>query len=129
MDNSVTTKAEPAPDGGEANMPGPAEGAIAAAPPPAPLPPPLHLNDLQKLSTDRLEAVAREIDLRLFPGRTRHYHILDVVRASLGRGGAVSAQGFLDEQAEGGPVLRSAALNFLPVPEDVSVPRSLIQKY
>src|SRR5689334_18073397 len=121
MDNSVTTKAEPAPDGGEAGIPNPAEGAVAAPSPQAP-PPPLHLNELQKLSTDRLEAVARGIDLRLFPGRTRHYHILDVVRASLGRGGTVTAQGFLDEQGDGGPVLRSAALNFLPVPEDVSVP-------
>jgi transcription termination factor Rho len=52
-----------------------------------------------------------------------------VVRASLGRGGTVSTQGFLDDQADGGPVLRSAALNFLPVPEDVLVPRSVIQKY
>jgi transcription termination factor Rho len=127
MDNSVTTKVEPAPDGGEAGVP--ISGEVAAPPLPPRVPRPLSLNDLQKLSTDQLEAVAREIDQRLFPGRTRHYHILDVVRASLGRGGTVSTQGFLDDQADGGPVLRSAALNFLPVPEDVLVPRSVIQKY
>src|SRR6476659_7576543 len=104
MDNSVTTKAEPTPDGGETGPPISGEGVAPA--PPTRVPAPLDLNDLQKLSSDRLEAVARGIDLRLFPGRTRHYHILDVVRASLGRGGTVTAQGFLDEQGEGGPVLR-----------------------
>ncbi len=46
----------------------------------------------------------------------------------LQRRGTVTAEGFLDEQGEGGPVLRSPGVNFLPVPEDVAVPRGLVQK-
>ncbi|HEY2125091.1 MAG TPA: transcription termination factor Rho [Chthoniobacterales bacterium] len=105
-------------------------GAVSPAPAPAlPLPRSLHLNDLQKLSGDQLEDVARELDLRLFAGRTRHHHILDIVRSALGRGGTITAEGFLDEQGDAGPVLRSAGLNFLPVPEDVAIPRALMQKH
>ena len=44
------------------------------------------------------------------------------------RRGTVTAEGFLDDQGEGGPILRSPGVNFLPVPEDVMVPRGLVQK-
>jgi transcription termination factor Rho len=99
--------------------------AAAAQPPPAPF----AIRDLQKLSTDQLEAFARKADIHLYPGRSRHYHILDLTRAALQRGGTVTAEGFLDEQGEAGPVLRSPGVNFLPVPEDVAVPRALVQKF
>ena len=129
MDESLTTKesAEATPPAVEAGM-SPAEassaaGAIASAPRP------LDLNELQKLSSEQLEPLARELDVRLHPGRTRHYHILDLVRAALGRGGTVTVEGFLDEQGDAGPVLRSTGLNFLPVPEDVAIPRGLVQKH
>lgn len=92
-------------------------------------PPPLVINELQAFSTQQLGKLARELGIQLLAGRSRHFHILDLVRAALSRGGRVNTEGFLDEVGESFGVLRSPRLNFLPVPEDVSVPRSTIQKY
>ena len=90
--------------------------------------PPLDINHLQKLSSDELESLARELDVRLFPARSRHQHIFDLVRAALSRGAEVTTEGFL-EQGESVAFLRAPGLNFLAVPEDVCVPRALIQQY
>lgn len=89
---------------------------------------PLDLNDLQDWSSAELHSLAREFDLRLFPARSRHQHILDVVRAGLAHGSAVTTEGFL-EQGEANAFLRLPKLNFLAVPEDVSVSRASIQQY
>src|SRR4029078_10624272 len=83
--------------------------------PPVKPPPPLDLNELQDYSSEKLHSLAREMDIRLFPARSRHHHILDVVRAALGRGGVVTTEGFL-EQGEATSFLRLPRLNFLPVP-------------
>src|SRR5205807_9360567 len=88
---------------------------------------PLDINHLQKLSSDELESLARELDVRLFPARSRHQHICDLVRSALSRGATVTTEGFL-EQGESVAFLRAPGLNFLAVPEDVCVPRALIQQ-
>lgn len=123
MDESVTAKAA----GAEAGLSSGVVPVVAETVPPVPRP--LDLCALQKFSNEQLEALARELDLRLYAGRTRHFHILDVIRASLERGGTVTADGFLDEQGDAGSVLRSTGLNFLSVPEDVVIPRALVQKH
>ena len=96
--------------------------------PPAKPAPPLDINELQDYSSSELQALAREFDLRLFPARSRHQHILDTVRAGLTRGSTVTIKGFL-EQGEQVSHLRLPKLNFLAVPEDVCVSRALIQQY
>ena len=117
------------------SMPPPAaDPGLSAAPsndapaPPAKPPAPLDLNELQNYSPEQLQALARELDFKLFPARSRHQHILDLARIALGRGSLVSTEGFL-EQSEATAYLRFPELNFLAVPEDVCVPRSLIQQY
>ena len=104
-------------------------GSATPATPAKATPRPLDLNELQEFSTHQLEKLARELDLSLYPGRSRHFHIVDIVRAALSRGGTVTAEGFLDEVIDSFGMLRSPRLNFLPVPEDVCVPRALIQKH
>src|SRR5437868_3658506 len=96
-------------------------------PPPKPAPP-LDLNELQDYSAADLQSLAGELDLRLYPARSRHQHIVDLVRAALGRGAVVTSEGFL-EQGEAVAFLRLPKLNFLAVPEDACVPRPLIQQY
>src|SRR6476620_12290065 len=90
---------------------------------------PLHLNELQQLSEKKLKAVARYLDLYLHPARSRHQHILDIVRAALTGGATITAEGFLDQVSDSFAMLRWPKLNFLPVPEDVAVARAVIEQY
>ena len=89
----------------------------------------LDLNELQKLSSEELESLGRDFDLRLHSARPRHYHILDLIRAALGTGTTVTAEGFLDQVGDSFGLLRWPRLNFLPVPEDVCVPYAIIQQF
>src|SRR4029453_13839366 len=89
----------------------------------------LDLNELQELSSEKLEALARDLDLHLHPGRSRHQHILDVIRAGLSMGETVTAEGFLDQVSDSFAMLRWPKLNFLAVPEDVCVPLAVIEQY
>jgi transcription termination factor Rho len=89
----------------------------------------LNLNELQESPAEKFDSRAREFHVHLHPARSRHHHILDLVRAALNRGATVTAEGFLDQPGDSFGILRSPGLNFLPVPEDVCVPRALIQRY
>ena len=89
----------------------------------------LDLNELQEFSEKKLKALARECDLHLHPARSRHHHILDIVRGAIAGGAIVSAEGFVDQVSDSFAILRWPKLNFLPVPEDVAVPRTLIEQY
>src|SRR5262249_7807193 len=89
----------------------------------------LDLNELQELSEKKLKALARDLDLHLHPARSRHQHILDIVRAAISNGATVSAEGFLDQVSDSFAMLRWPKLNFLPVPEDVAVPRTVIEQH
>jgi transcription termination factor Rho len=91
--------------------------------------PTLDLNELQNLSSEDLAPIAREFGLHLHSARSRHHHIVDLIRAALGRGSTVTAEGFLDQVGDSFGLLRSPQLNFLPVPEDVCVPRGIIQGF
>jgi transcription termination factor Rho len=89
----------------------------------------LDLNELQEFPEKKLKALARDLDLYLHPARSRHQHILDIVRAALTGGGTVTAEGFLDQVSESFAMLRWPKLNFLPVPEDVAVSRALMEQH
>jgi transcription termination factor Rho len=110
-----------------------AESAVTAPPAesqaPANIPAALDLNELQALGPAEIEKLCRDFELRVHPGRTRHHQILDILRTALGLGISVTAEGFFDQGADSFGVLRWPKLNFLPVPEDVGVPRALTQKF
>ena len=89
----------------------------------------LDLNELQEFSEKKLKALARDLDLFLHPARSRHQHILDVVRIALSGGATVTAEGFLDQVSDSFAILRWPKFNFLPLPEDVAVPRALIEQH
>src|SRR5436190_12883489 len=95
----------------------------------ADIPATLDLNELQALGPSEIEKLCRDFELRLHPGRTRHHQILDLLRSALGLGILVTAEGFFDQIADSFGVLRWPRLNFLPVPEDVGVPRVLTQEF
>jgi transcription termination factor Rho len=89
----------------------------------------LDLNALQEASGEELEALGRDLDVYLHPTRSRHQHILDIVRAALASGATVTAEGFLDQVGDSFAMLRWPKLNFLPVPEDVCVFRAVIEQH
>ena len=89
----------------------------------------LDLNEMQKHSSDELKSLANEFDLHLHPTRSTHQHIVDLAREALHRGGTVTAEGFLDQVSDSFGMLRYPALNFLPVAEDVCVPRAIVQQF
>ncbi len=91
--------------------------------------PPLDINSLHKLSPEELATLAQEFGVHLHPGRTRNYHILDLLRGALQAGATITAEGFLEPVADSFSVLRCPELNFLPVPEDVAVSREILQKF
>jgi len=73
--------------------------------------------------------LARDLDVYLHPARSRHQHILDIIRAALASGATVTAEGFLDQVGDSFAMLRWPKLNFLPVPEDVCVSRALVEQH
>ena len=89
----------------------------------------LDLNELQESSSEKLGALAHDLDVYLHPTRSRHQHVLDIVRAALAVGATVTAEGFLDQVGDAFAMLRWPKLNFLPVPEDVCVSRALIEQH
>jgi transcription termination factor Rho len=89
----------------------------------------LDLNELQESSGEELEALARDLDVYLHAARSRHQHILDILRAALASGTSVTAEGFLDQLGDSFAMLRWPKLNFLPVPEDVCVSRALVEQH
>jgi transcription termination factor Rho len=89
----------------------------------------LDLNQLQESSSEQLETLARDLDVYPHPARSRHQHILDIIRAALANGDTVTAEGFLDQLGDSFAMLRWPKLNFLPVPEDVCVSRALIEQH
>jgi transcription termination factor Rho len=127
-DSSTQAESEPAPIAESAVTAPPTEQEIVVEAL-ADLPTALDLNDLQALGPAEIEKLCRDFELRIRPGRTRHQQILDVLQAAVGLGVRVTAEGFVDQVADSPGVLRWPKLNFLPVPEDVGVPRSLSQKF
>jgi transcription termination factor Rho len=123
MDDSDSTRTEPAGENAPAIT---ATDEVGASPPV--LPAALDVNELQALDPAEIEKLCRDFELRVYPGRSRHHLILDLVRAALGRKIPVTATGFFDPVDSFG-VLRWPRLNFLPVPEDVGVPRAFIQEF
>ena len=93
------------------------------------IPTSLDLNELQTLGPVEIEKLCRDFELRVHPGRTRHHQILDIIRAALGLEISVTAEGFFDQTGDSFGVLRWPRLNFLPVPEDVGVPRALSRNF
>ncbi|MDQ6859669.1 MAG: transcription termination factor Rho, partial [Verrucomicrobiota bacterium] len=89
----------------------------------------LDINALHQLAPEELYELCQRFDLRLHPGRTRHQIILDLVRCALNQNTRVTVKGWFDQVADTFALLRYPALNFLPVPEDVGVPRNATQHF
>ena len=89
----------------------------------------IDLNAMHKMSPEELVELAKEFGVLFHATRTRHFQILDVARAALGAGSTVTAEGLIDHPGDSLAFLRWPELDFRPVPDDVGVPRALLQKF
>jgi transcription termination factor Rho len=128
-EDSLAQPASESATAAESAVPAPPTEQEVAVATPVNIPAALDLNELQALGPAEIEKLCRDFELRVHPGRTRHQQILDILRTALGLGVSVTAEGFFDQAADSFGVLRWPRLNFLPVPEDVGVPRALTQKF
>lgn len=117
-------------DGSAASVAAAESDGVVSEPKTVAPPPPMRINDALNFSPKQLHDLARSLGVRMYAGRSRHYQLLDLIRTALERGGIVHAEGFVDcgiDSPTGS--LRYAELNFLPVPEEVCLPRALIQQH
>ncbi len=97
--------------------------AVAAEPQPQ-----IIINDLQRLPLRDLISGNQALGLRIRPDSTRRQFIVDRIRHALMGGGRVTGTGLL-ERVQDQSVIRWAANDLRPGPEDLSVPHALIRKY
>src|SRR5438552_15378628 len=57
----------------------------------------LDLNEVQELSGEALESLARDLHLHLHPARSRLQLVPDVIRAGLSGGASITEQSLLDQ--------------------------------
>ncbi len=92
------------------------------------VPAPLSLNDLQRLPLDGLIARANEWNLRVRSDATRHHLVLDQARHQLHLGGILHGRGLLEKNGDAG-IVRWAAFDLKPGPEDVFVPPAMMRQF
>src|SRR5260370_42510418 len=124
MDEKVETLESQTETAGEGVPPAHEQDATATTAPRS-----LDLNELQEFSEKKLKPFARDLDIHMHPARSRHQHILDIVRAAISSGTTATAEGFVDQVSDAFAMLRWPKLNFLAVSEDVAVPRALHCQY
>ncbi len=90
----------------------------------------LHLDELHAMTFAALMERAEALRMRVNPDRTRHHLIFDLMKFHASHGGELIAEGVLELTAgEHQGFLRWPRFSFKPFPEDVSVPRWMIQRY
>ena len=95
---------------------------------PSPAPPPVNLNDLQRLGVAELFSMATERGLHAFRDSSRHQLVFEILRDQIKRGGVATAEGIL-EFAPDAPMIRWPAVNFQPTAADLTLPVSLLREY
>ncbi len=92
------------------------------------LPQRLHLNELHGMSHAALVDRAASVRLRFNPERTRHQLILDLLKFYSRNGVELQAEGVLEVTSDQQAFLRWPRYSFKPFPEDVLVPRGMVQR-
>ena len=103
-------------------------GTAAPAPEPVQRPGRLHLDELHAMTHAALLERAENLRMRVTPDRSRHHLILDLMKYHASRGGELQAEGVLEMTSDHQAFLRWPRYSFKPFPEDVAVPRHILQR-
>ena len=89
----------------------------------------LHLDELHAMTHAALLERAENLRMRINPDRSRHHLILDLMKFHASRGGELQAEGVLEITPDNQAFLRWPRFSFKPFPEDVAVPRGMVQRF
>ena len=101
---------------------------VASGSPPS-LPARIDAVELQAMPIAGLFELARALNLRHAPDRTRHQITFDILKFYAANGTPVFTDGILEMSAENHGFLRSPLFNFKPGPDDVHVPQQFIKNH
>ena len=91
------------------------------------LPGRIDMDGLHSTPVARLFEIARELNLRHTPDRSRHQLVFDIIKFYAAKGVPVFADGILELSAENHGFLRWPRFNFRSCPEDVYVPQPFVK--
>lgn len=91
-------------------------------------PPPLVINELQKLRLKELIDLMEKSGIRLRMDFTRRHLVVDLIRHQLFQGGIVTGTGLMERSQDNG-TLRWTAYDLRPGPEDITIPHQLVRKF
>lgn len=94
-----------------------------------PLPTWVHVSELQALSHAALVERAEGFRLKVNPDRSSHHLILDLLKYYGNRGVELRAEGVVEITADNQAFLRWRRYSFKPFPEDVYIPRGILQRF
>ena len=86
------------------------------------------MNELHGMTHAELVTRSEELRMRINPDRSRHHLILDLLRFYGTHGVELQAEGVLEITSDNQAFLRWPRYSFKPFPEDVSVPRGIVQR-
>ena len=95
----------------------------------APLPAKVHLDELHALSHIELVERADELRMRVNPDRSSHQLVFDLLKFYGSRGVELRAEGVIEVTADNQAHLRWPRFSFKPFPEDVFIPRGIMQRF
>ena len=89
----------------------------------------LNLADLQAMTMQRLQKMARDGGVEAVAVLKKHEIIFEILKKNAERNGAMFGEGVLEILPDGFGFLRSPAYNYLPCPEDIYVSPSQIRRF
>ncbi|MGC8743771.1 MAG: transcription termination factor Rho [Verrucomicrobiia bacterium] len=97
--------------------------------PEGPPPKPMNIAQLQAMSMNELNQIAREMGIENFGTMRKHELIYQILSKNAERNGVLFSEGVLEVLPEGFGFLRSRSFNYLPCQEDIYVSPSQIRRF
>ena len=90
---------------------------------------PLNIQELKELNIQRLNKIAKELDISGAAGMRKQELIFQILKAQTERSGLIFSEGVLETLPDGFGFLRAPEYNYLAGPDDIYVSPSQIRKF
>ncbi|MCG3137743.1 MAG: Transcription termination factor Rho [Phycisphaerae bacterium] len=89
----------------------------------------LHITDLQKMTVQELQEIAKQEHIEEFAGLKKQDLIFQILKRRVEQNGLMYGEGVLEILPDGFGFLRSPEYNYLPCPDDIYVSPSQIRRF